>query len=55
MGINRYVVDQSAVCNPLSVPFPTAKILEEGAVGIALATLSGEQQVVRLFDLDPTV
>lgn len=51
--INRLVVDTKDPCNPLSVPFLAAKILKEGAVGIALATVAGRQQVVRLFDLNP--
>jgi hypothetical protein len=52
-SINRFVVDTNDPCNPLSVPFLAAKILKEGAVGIALATIAGRQQVVRLFDLNP--
>ena len=55
MQINRYVVDQDDPCNPLMSPFPTERILEEGAVGIALATIGGIQQVVRLYDLNPVV
>ncbi len=55
MHINRFVVNQDDPCNALTNPFPTDKILEEGAVGIALATIDGELQVVRLFDLNPVV
>ena len=55
MGINRFVVDQTDSCNPLSDPFMAQKVLNEGAVGITLATIDGQEQVIRLYDLDPIV
>jgi len=51
--IHRETIDSSDSCNPLAVPFLATKILQVGAVGIALATVEGRQKVVRLFDLNP--
>lgn len=53
--IKRVMVNKDDPCNPLSVPFSADRIFQEGAVGIALATIDGTQQIVRLFDLNPLV
>ncbi len=52
--ISRPVIENGS-CNVLTVPFDTDKVLEAGAVGVKLATVNGQQQVIRVYDLDPEV
>ena len=51
--INRTVISTTEPCTPVSQNFNAAKIIQEGAVGIKLVTVDGEQMILRLYDLNP--
>ena len=53
--IARPTLVQEGTCNPLGASFNTGRALQEGAVGVKLATINGQQEVIRVYELDPVV
>ena len=53
--ISRPVINTSGSCNPLSVPFNTLRVLAAGAVGVKKAFINGQEEIIRVYELDPLV
>ena len=53
--INRPDVSAITPCNPLDPSLNQSKVLEQGVVGIKLATINGQQQIIRIYDPDPVI
>lgn len=53
--IQRPTVSATQTCSPLDPDINQTAVLNEGAVGIKLATVNGVQTVLRVYDLNPTI
>lgn len=53
IDIVREAISTTDTCTPLSPSLTVQRAIEEGAVGIKLATIGGQQVILRLYDLNP--